>query len=36
MNWDEERSQQMFQHILEDDTESIPKSLCTPTGFPKQ
>ncbi len=35
VNWDEERSQQMFTFITEDDTESIPKSLCTPTGFPK-
>ena len=36
VNWDEERSEQMFQYVREDDTESIPKSLCTPTGLPKQ
>ena len=35
VNWDEKRSQQMFQHIIEDDTEGIPKALCTPTGLPK-
>ena len=36
VNWDEERSEQMFTYIREDDTESIPQSLCTPTGIPKQ
>lgn len=35
VNWDEERSQQMFKYIIDDDTESIPKQLCTPTGFPR-
>lgn len=35
VNWDEQRSQQMFTHIIEDDTSSIPKNLCTPTGFPR-
>ena len=35
VNWDEERSEQMFKYIIEDDTASIPKSLCTPTGFPR-
>ncbi len=35
VNWDEERSEQMFKYIIEDDTSSIPKSLCTPTGFPR-
>lgn len=35
VNWDEERSSQMFKYIIEDDTESIPKQLCTPTGFPR-
>ena len=34
VDWDEERSEQMFKYIIEDDTSSIPKSLCTPTGFP--
>ena len=35
VNWDQERSEQMFQYIREDDTGSIPKKLCTPTGFPR-
>ncbi len=35
VNWDQERSEQMFEFIRNDDTESIPKSLCTPTGFAK-
>jgi LCP family protein required for cell wall assembly len=35
VNWDEERSARMFQHIIEDDTEGIARSLCTPTGLPK-
>ena len=35
VNWDEERSQQMFQHVIEDDTDGIPKSLCTPSGLPQ-
>ncbi|QZY30002.1 LCP family protein [Nocardioides coralli] len=35
VNWDQERSEQMFTYIREDDTESIPKQLCTPTGFPR-
>ncbi len=32
--WDEERSQQMFEAIIGDDTESIGKDLCTPSGLP--
>ena len=32
--WDEQRSQQMFQAIIDDDTESIGKDLCTPSGLP--
>jgi LCP family protein required for cell wall assembly len=36
VNWDAERSEQMFRFIREDDTSSIPESLCTPTGFPRQ
>ena len=36
VNWDEERSEQMFTYIREDDTENVPESLCTPTGFPKE
>jgi LCP family protein required for cell wall assembly len=35
VHWDPERSQQMFRHVREDDTDGIPKSLCTPTGLPK-
>lgn len=35
VNWDEERANQMFKYIIEDDTSNIPKSLCTPTGFPR-
>lgn len=35
VNWDPERSQQMFQHIIEDDTGEIPKALCTPSGLPR-
>jgi LCP family protein required for cell wall assembly len=33
VNWDEERSKQMFQHIIDDDTDGIGKQLCTPTGL---
>jgi LCP family protein required for cell wall assembly len=33
VNWDEQRSQQMFQHIIDDDTDGIGKALCTPTGL---
>jgi LCP family protein required for cell wall assembly len=36
VRWDPERSKQMFQKVIEDDTDSIGKSLCTPTGFPPQ
>ncbi len=35
VNWDPERSEQMFQRIREDDTDAIGKDLCTPTGLPK-
>lgn len=35
VNWDKERSARMFQHIIEDDTEGIARSLCTPSGLPK-
>ncbi len=35
VHWDEERSSEMFKHIIEDDTEGIPKGLCTPTGTPR-
>ena len=33
VNWDEDRSRQMFEHIINDDTEGIPEGLCTPTGL---
>jgi len=36
VNWDEERSRQLFQHVIEDDTSGIPDNLCTPTGMPPQ
>ena len=32
--WDEDRSQQMFQAVIEDDTDAIGKDLCTPSGLP--
>ncbi len=33
--WDEDRSQKMFQAIIDDDTEAIGKDLCTPSGLPR-
>ncbi|MBJ7529531.1 MAG: LCP family protein, partial [Nocardioides sp.] len=35
VNWDPERSRQMFQAIIDDDTDSIDDSLCTPSGLPE-
>jgi LCP family protein required for cell wall assembly len=35
VHWDEKRSQQMFQHIKDDDTDGIGRNLCTATGFPR-
>jgi LCP family protein required for cell wall assembly len=35
VHWDSERSQQLFGHVIEDDTDGIPKSLCTPSGLPR-
>lgn len=35
VNWDEQRSEQMFTFIKEDRTDDIPRSLCTPSGLPK-
>jgi LCP family protein required for cell wall assembly len=35
VEWDPERSQEMFTHIIEDDTEGITKALCRPDGLPK-
>jgi len=35
VDWDPRRSEKLFEHIRQDDTEGIPKSLCTKTGLPK-
>jgi hypothetical protein len=35
VNWDPERSEQLFQHIIDDDTDGIGNRLCTPTGLPR-
>jgi len=35
VNWDEQRSKQMFTFLKEDRTDDIPASLCTPSGLPK-
>ncbi|CUR57047.1 Cell envelope-related transcriptional attenuator [metagenome] len=35
VHWDPERSQQLFDKVIDDDTDTIPKSLCTPSGLPK-
>ena len=35
VQWDEEKSEQMFKAIIEDDTDSITKKLCTKTGLPR-
>ena len=35
VNWDEKRSKKLFELIRGDDTKSIPKSLCTPSGLKK-
>jgi hypothetical protein len=35
VNWDEQRSEQLFGFIKEDATGDIPKALCTPTGLPR-
>ena len=35
VNWDEQRSKQMFTYLNEDRTDDIPESLCTPSGLPK-
>jgi LCP family protein required for cell wall assembly len=34
VNWDEERSQRLFQLIADDETADVPKQLCTPSGLP--
>lgn len=33
VTWDPERSQRLFTHIIEDDTDSVPAELCTPSGL---
>jgi LCP family protein required for cell wall assembly len=35
VNWDEQRSEQLFGFIKDDATGDIPKALCTPTGLPR-
>jgi LCP family protein required for cell wall assembly len=35
VNWDEERAEQLFALIIEDETDKIGKDLCTPTGQPR-
>ncbi len=35
VRWDAERSRRMFNYIIDDDTDGIPKPLCTPSGLPK-
>lgn len=35
VNWDPERSRALFQKIIDDDTASVGKALCTPTGLPR-
>jgi LCP family protein required for cell wall assembly len=34
VNWDPERSEQLFQLIREDRTDEVTKDLCLPTGMP--
>jgi LCP family protein required for cell wall assembly len=34
VEWDPERSQKMFHHVIDDDTAGIGKKLCTPSGLP--
>lgn len=34
VNWDPERSAQMFEKIIDDDTASVGEDLCTPSGLP--
>jgi LCP family protein required for cell wall assembly len=33
VNWDPARSRELFQHIIDDDTDGIGRRLCTPTGL---
>ena len=36
VNWDEERASKLFAKIIEDDTDSVGKDICSPTGIPAQ
>jgi LCP family protein required for cell wall assembly len=33
VNWDEERASKLFAKIIKDDTDSVGKDICTPTGI---
>ena len=33
VNWDPERSRQLFDFVIADETSSIPEELCTPSGL---
>ncbi|MGL5826928.1 MAG: LCP family protein [Nocardioides sp.] len=35
VNWDDERANELFNHIITNDTSGIPRRLCTPSGLPK-
>ncbi|MGD9960383.1 LCP family protein [Nocardioides sp.] len=35
VHWDKDRSQQLFDKIINDDADNIPAGLCTPSGLPK-
>jgi LCP family protein required for cell wall assembly len=35
VEWDAARAPQMFQHIIDDDTDAIGRNLCTPKGLPR-
>lgn len=35
VNWDPKRSGQLFEKIIDDEADSIPDNLCTPSGLPK-
>jgi len=35
VHWDTERAEQMFRHIIDDNTATIGKRLCTPSGLPR-
>lgn len=36
VTWDEERAGRLFTKIIQDDTDSIGRDLCTPSGLPRQ